>query len=107
MATGNEVQERGPTGGEGFVEQVLEDEDCQSLLGQWREAETRFVDDPRGAVEACDALVTDVMDRVTASFQADRLLLERKWAQEEEPSTEDLRATMQRYRALLQRLLTV
>lgn len=104
MTTANELQE--PDLGECATGQVLEDEDCQSLLGQWHEAETRFVDDPRGAVETCDVLVTDVMERVTASLQADRLLLERKWAHAE-PSTEDLRATMQRYRALLQQLLTV
>ncbi|HEY4669963.1 MAG TPA: hypothetical protein VIH05_09335 [Tepidiformaceae bacterium] len=109
MSTGNELRERDVRASETLdagTGAVLEADDCRELLDRWHETELGFVEDPRRAVEACDALVTEAMDRVAASFQADRLLLERKWSQGE-PSTEDLRATIQRYRALFQRMLAV
>jgi hypothetical protein len=86
---------------------VLEDSDRESFLTRWSELQASFLDDPRSAVAQSDALVAALTERVTAVFVADRLLLERQWAQAEEPSTEDLRAALQRYRTFFQRLLSV
>ena len=80
-------------------------DELTSFRGRWDEIQAGFVDEPRDAVEKADALVADLVERITASFSEARSSLESQWSQGEEASTEDLRVALTRYRASFKRLL--
>lgn len=87
--------------------QLLEPEDTRDFQGRWDAVQQRFVDDPRRSVAEADDLVADVVQRLSALFEADRMLLERQWSEGQQASTEDLRIALQRYRSFFHRLLSV
>jgi hypothetical protein len=87
-------------------EQLLEHDDRGPLSSRWMDIQAEFVDEPRRAIEDADALVTDLMNRVTESFSAQRAALEKQWA-DGEVSTEQMRQSLQRYRTFFNRLLAV
>ena len=109
MATEQEQTEQAQEQGEG--EETREDQalfgadELTSFRGRWDEIQAGFVDEPRDAVAKADALVTDLVERITASFSEARSDLESQWSQGEEASTEDLRVALTRYRAFFKRLL--
>ena len=91
---------------------------------QWQSTQTRFVDDPKGAVTEADALVQQVMqergyptkefDRRVADISVDHPDLVEKYrtahgiaenAERGEASTEDMRHSVRHYRALFAVLL--
>jgi hypothetical protein len=88
-------------------QELLVGDDAGSLNARWQEIQARFVDDPREAVHDADALVQDVLHRVTRSFADERRRLEEHWDGGDDVSTEDLRVALQRYRAFFGRLLSV
>ena len=65
------------------------------------------MDEPRRAVEQADALVAEVIQRLANSFSEARTNLEGQWGRGDNVSTEDLRVTLQRYRAFFDRLLNI
>ena len=73
---------------------------------RWREIQTRFVDEPQGAVEDADSLVANLMQHLAEGFAKERERLEAQWGRGEDVSTEDLRVALQRYRTFFQRLLS-
>ncbi|GAB3839694.1 hypothetical protein [Kribbella italica] len=73
---------------------------------RWEVIQQGFVDDPRQAVSEADKLVDDLLNRLSATFDEQHQDLERQWS-DGEPSTEDLRGALQKYRAFFQRLLTL
>jgi hypothetical protein len=73
---------------------------------RWEIIQQGFVDDPRSAVTDADTLVGDLLERLSSTFDQQHQGLERQWS-DGEPSTEDLRAALQRYRSFFQRLLTI
>jgi hypothetical protein len=73
---------------------------------RWEEIQTRFVDEPRGAVEDADGLVANLMQQLAEGFAKERERLEAQWGRGEDISTEDLRVALQRYRTFFQRLLS-
>jgi hypothetical protein len=73
---------------------------------RWKEIQTRFVDEPRGAVEDADSLVANLMQQLAEGFAKERERLEGQWGRGEDISTEDLRVALQRYRTFFQRLLS-
>jgi hypothetical protein len=73
---------------------------------RWKEIQTRFVDEPRGAVEDADSLVANLMQQLAQGFAKERERLEAQWGRGEDISTEDLRVALQRYRTFFQRLLS-
>lgn len=79
--------------------------DPDRFAAEWDRIEVAFVDDPRRAVEKADRLVGEVIQALTDSFGDTRSQLERQWGEGAEISTEDLRLTLQRYRAFFARLL--
>ncbi len=81
--------------------------DSDGFRTRWSGIQTGFVDEPRRAVEEADALVGEVMKRLTDSFTEERRRLEGAWDRNESVSTEDLRVAMQRYRSFFERLLAV
>ena len=88
-------------------EQLLVGEDADAFGERWQQIQAEFVDSPRDAVQAADALVQDVLHRVTRSFADERRSLEAQWDSGDDASTEDLRVALQRYRAFFGRLLSV
>ncbi len=74
--------------------------------GRWEGIQTRFVDDPRRAVEDADGLVATVMQELANGFAQERERLEAQWGRGEDISTEDLRVALQRYRSFFHRLLS-
>lgn len=82
-------------------------EEGRGLHTRWDAIQTGFVDTPRAAVEQADALVDEVMKRLTDVFAEERKSLEQQWARGEEATTEDLRVALKRYRSFFERLLSV
>jgi hypothetical protein len=77
------------------------------LRARWTDVQTKFVDEPRSAVQEADALVGDVMERLTDTFTRERRGLEGQWSRGEDVTTEDLRLALQRYRSFFDRLLSL
>jgi len=74
---------------------------------RWTDVQTSFVDEPRRAVHQADALVSDVIQRISDTFGNERAQLEQQWDRGGDVSTEELRQALQRYRAFFSRLLTL
>lgn len=72
---------------------------------RWQEILAAFVDDPRKAVGDAHKLVSEVMQRMIDGFTKERDNLERQWSKGGDVSTEDLRVSLQNYRAFFARLL--
>jgi hypothetical protein len=82
----------------------------EELVGyrtQWESIQTGFVDQPRAAVEQADALVSQVVTRLTEVFTRERSRLEGQWTKGDNVSTEDLRIALTRYRSFFHRLLSM
>ena len=86
---------------------IMADDAAEGYRSRWQETQADFVDDPRSAVAAADALVAEVMKRVAEEFANERNGLERQWNEGGEASTEDLRLAFQRYRSFFSRLLSL
>jgi hypothetical protein len=82
----------------------------EELVGyrtQWESIQTGFVDRPRAAVEQADALVSQVVSRLTDVFTRERSALEKQWTKGDNVSTEELRIALTRYRSFFHRLLSM
>ena len=77
----------------------------QPILGQWKDIQAEFVDEPRKAVQDADALVADLLQRLAQMFATEREQLESQSAAGEDVSTEDLRRSLHRYRSFFEQLL--
>lgn len=113
-ASDRAVLERDPVAGhETFsrpedVETALFGEDeAGQFRSRWTEIQSAFVDSPRSAVERADSLVAETMKRLADTFADERARLEAQWDKGDNVTTEDLRVTLQRYRAFFDRLLNV
>jgi hypothetical protein len=91
---------------DGYVP-LFHEEEGRGFRGRWEAIQTGFVDEPRTAVEQADALVAEVMTRLTAVFADERKSLEAQLSSGEKVSTEDLRIALKRYRSFFERLLAV
>jgi hypothetical protein len=74
-------------------------------MDRWNEIQIRFVDEPRESIANADALVDEVMKELAAAFAEERGRIEGEWSAGSEPSTEELRVALQRYRSFFNRLL--
>jgi hypothetical protein len=92
--------------GAGRLEPLLATDEGEGFRGRWTEIQTRFVDAPRESVEQADALVAELMQRLAQTFAQERQALEDQWSGGRDPSTEDLRVGLQRYRSFFERLLS-
>ena len=81
--------------------------ETDNFRNRWHDIQGSFVDEPRSAVENADQLVASVIKRLTEVFAAERSKLEGDWGKGSDPSTEDLRQALQRYRSFFDRLLSV
>ena len=90
-----------------FQMDLFPNEDLVGYRSQWESIQASFVDEPRAAVEQADALVSQVVTRLTDVFARERSTLEGQWAKGDHVSTEDLRVALTRYRSFFQRLLSM
>jgi hypothetical protein len=74
---------------------------------RWHDVQSRFVDEPRHAVEEADQLVAAVISRLAEVFAGERDVMEREWSKGQDVSTEDLRQALRRYRSFFDRLLAM
>lgn len=86
---------------------LFEEDEGRGLRSRWEAIQTGFVDEPRAAVEQADALVSQIMTRLTQGFSEERTSLEQQWSRGDNVSTEDLRLALKRYRSFFERLLSV
>lgn len=101
QATSARIEEEAPA-------PLFHDDELAGYRTRWSGIQTGFVDEPRRAVEEADALVSELVTRLTQSFAEQRRGLEEHWERAEgNVSTEDLRRAMQRYRSFFERLLKI
>jgi hypothetical protein len=83
---------------------LLDRSDAERFRDRWQSIQGTFVDEPKQSVEQADALVTEVIQRLTETFQQERQSLEGQ-LDSDNVSTEDRRVALQRYRSFFERLL--
>ena len=86
---------------------LFHDDEGRGFRTRWEGIQTGFVDEPRTAVEQADALVSEMIKRLSDVFAEERAGLEQHWGRGENVSTEDLRIALKRYRSFFERLLHV
>jgi glutathione S-transferase len=85
---------------------LLNRDQSDEFTQRWQEIQTSFVDRPQEAVKDADALVADLMQRITSRFATERERLEKHWAEGDDVSTEDLRVALTAYRSFFDKLLS-
>ncbi len=95
-----------PSESDDHTESLLPNDSSAEFQRRWEDIQTRFVDEPRRAVEDADGLVATVMQQLAEGFALERERLESQWGRGEDISTEELRVTLQRYRSFFHRLLS-
>lgn len=80
---------------------------ARDFRASWDAVQIGFVDDPQQAVRKADELVRQVLDNLSQTFSNQRGTLEGQTGQAQQESTEQLRMALRRYRAFLQRLLSL
>ncbi|WP_411122625.1 hypothetical protein [Streptomyces sp. x-19] len=91
--------------GEEPVPQLLSADQAQDFQARWQDIQNGFVDSPRDAVHAADALVAKVMQTLAQTFTEHKHSLEEQWNRGEQVDTEGLRMALRRYRSFFNRLL--
>ena len=89
----------------GSVAALLNHDESELFRTRWSEIQGRFVDEPRSAVQQADALVSEVIDKITEMFSNEHSSLEGQWKEGKDVSTEDLRQALQHYRSFFNRLV--
>jgi len=87
--------------------QLIQRNQMEELRGRWTTVQSAFVDEPRKAVKDADELVAAAIKHIEEAFRDQRQQLEKQWTQGNDVSTEDLRVSLQRYRAFFDRLLSL
>lgn len=72
---------------------------------EWQQIQTRFVDDPKDAVQGADHLLAEVLKSLTGTVAERKHELEGQWHGDSETLTEDLRLALRRYRSFVNQLL--
>jgi hypothetical protein len=80
---------------------------AKDFRSRWNAVQGSFVDDPRQAVREGDELVAQVMKSLAETFSSERAKLEGLVGPKDQPSTEDLRVALRRYRSFFERLLSL
>jgi len=84
---------------------LLDPGESELLRKRWSEIQGAFVDEPRSAVQQADALVSEVVEKITRMFADEHSSLEGQWKKGDDVSTEDLRKALQHYRSFFNRLV--
>jgi hypothetical protein len=84
---------------------LLGHDESEHFRTRWNEVQGKFVDEPRSAVQQADALVSDVIEKITQMFASEHGALEEQWKEGKDVSTEDLRQALRHYRSFFKRLV--
>jgi len=87
--------------------ELLASQDVERFRVQWKDIQTRFVDDPREAVHDADQLVAEVMRSLATMFTDHKHDLEGRWQEGNGVDTEQLRQALRHYRSFFDHLLEV
>ena len=87
------------------LEPLLASDDAEQFRGRWQSIQATFVDEPQHSVQDADALVNELMQQLTQTFQQERQSLESQ-LDRDNLSTEELRIALKRYRSFFERLLS-
>lgn len=85
----------------------LTKDEVDQLRTRWNAIQFQFVDSPCSAVEQGDTLVADVIEHITHTLSTIQNSLNQQWINHDNISTEELRYTLQNYRTVLNRLLSM
>ncbi len=85
-------------------EPLIASDTAMDYTARWEAIQQGFVDDPRSAVTDADTLVGEVLKKLASTFDDQHKGLESQWSNGQ-PSTEDLRSALRRYRDFFERLL--
>jgi hypothetical protein len=100
----NDVGTGRPAGTLSDDEPLIPGDAAMDYTARWEAIQQGFVDDPRSAVTDADTLVGEVLKKLASTFDDQHKGLESQWS-DGEPSTEDLRSALRRYRDFFERLL--
>lgn len=84
---------------------LFQPEAAERFRVEWQQIQTRFVDDPKDAVQGADHLLAEVLESLAGMFTERKHELEGQWHGESEALTEDLRLALRRYRTFFNQLL--
>ena len=84
---------------------LLPDDDLGGYQKRWDELQVRVIDEPRQSVREADDLVGELTRRIVERFSSSRKDFEERWETDSEPTTEELRQALQRYRDYFKRLV--
>ena len=87
-------------------ESMLDGEVINDLRSRWNTIQIEFVDQPHASVEQAGALVAEAMATVTQALAEKQRILDERWVNRDEVTTEDLRLTVQQYRSFFNYLLS-
>ncbi|GAA4811465.1 hypothetical protein GCM10023200_56580 [Actinomycetospora chlora] len=85
---------------------IIDADRANQWRSQWEEVRLMFVDRPQDAVSRADGLVGEVLEELSRTFSSQRSALDPA-ALGGDPSTEEMRRAVQRYREFFDRLLTL
>jgi hypothetical protein len=84
---------------------LLSAQELETMISRWEEIQAEFVDEPARAVRDADALVGELIERLTERIASERETLGARWSGGASVSTEELRQGLRRYRSFFERLL--
>lgn len=84
---------------------LVDPAEAEGYRARWADVQVRFVDDPREAVGAADALVAEAMQSLASAFADHKSRLETQWQGGGDVDTEELRVALRRYRSFFHHLL--
>jgi hypothetical protein len=94
-----------PVGADESPAHLFQPEAAERFRAEWQLIQTRFVDDPKDAVQGADDLVVEVLASLSGTFTERKNELEGQWHGDSEALTEDLRLALRRYRTFFNQLL--
>jgi hypothetical protein len=81
--------------------------EADEMRTRWNAIQFQFVDSPCSAVEQGDTLVAEAIEHITEILSGIQISLNQQWINHDDISTEELRHTLQNYRTVLNRLLSL
>jgi len=88
-----------------FPAPLLDPAESEVLRTRWNEVQAKFVDEPGFSVKKADALVSEVIARITSILVEEYNSLQGQWHQSNDVSTEELRTVLQHYRSFFNRMV--
>jgi hypothetical protein len=81
--------------------------ESQTFRSRWNNIQVRFVDDPPGAIDEANNLVSDAIEHLKQGFSAQRQPRGQTSDPNPRDSTEERRLLLRRYRTLVERLVSI